>query len=283
MPDKSFKIFKKFLAKRGKADKILAEVFSMKIFSFTLMIMLMICASAFAEENPPIISVSGEGIVEATPDRAKISVGVVTRAKNPSEVQNSNAKAAANVINAIMALGIERKNISTGNYTFNPSYRHADNGKRILEGYEAANSVTIIVDDLNLVGKVIDAALNHGANQVDSLNFGLRNKNAYQDEALRLAVLDARHKAEIAARALGKSILGVPRLRKIIKWHVQWLKMPPSDMKRRLKAEFCNVQQAFTSNLKSADEKAVFIINRIHSRRSDARSGRNSHRLAIFA
>ena len=181
----------------------------MKIFSFTLMIMLMICASAFAEENPPIISVSGEGIVEATPDRAKISVGVVTREKNPSEIQNSNAKAAANVINAIMALGIERKNISTGNYTFNPSYRHTDNGKRILEGYEAANSVTIIVDDLNLVGKVIDAALNHGANQVDSLNFGLRNKTAYQDEALRLAVLDARHKAEIAARALGKSILGV--------------------------------------------------------------------------
>ena len=181
----------------------------MKIFSFTLMIMLMICASAFAEENPPIISVSGEGIVEATPDRAKISVGVVTQAKNPSEVQNSNAKAAANVINAIMALGIERKNISTGNYTFNPSYRHTDNGKRILEGYEAANSVTIIVDDLNLVGKVIDAALSHGANQVDSLNFGLRNKTAYQDEALRLAVLDARHKAEIAARALGKSILGV--------------------------------------------------------------------------
>ena len=181
----------------------------MKIFSFTLMIMLMICASAFAEENPPIISVSGEGIVEATPDRAKISVGVVTQAKNPSEVQNSNAKAAANVINAIMALGIERKNISTGNYTFNPSYRHTDNGKRILEGYEAANSVTIIVDDLNLVGKVIDAALSHGANQVDSLNFGLRNKTAYQDEALRLAVLDARHKAEIAAHALGKSILGV--------------------------------------------------------------------------
>ena len=181
----------------------------MKIFNLTVMIMLMICASAFAEENPPIISVSGEGIVEATPDRAKISVGVVTQAKNPSEVQNSNAKAAANVINAIMALGIERKNISTGNYTFNPSYRHADNGKRILEGYEAANSVTIIVDDLNLVGKVIDAALSHGANQVDSLNFGLRNKNAYQDEALRLAVLDARHKAEIVAHALGKSILGV--------------------------------------------------------------------------
>ena len=181
----------------------------MKIFSLTLLMMILICSTAFAEEIPPIISVSGEGIVEATPDRATISVGVVTREKNPSEVQNSNARAASSVINSIAALGIERKNISTGNYSFNPVYRHLENGKRILEGYEATNSVTIIVDNLNLVGKVIDAALNHGANQVNSLNFGLRNKTAYQDEALRLAVLDAKRKAEIVAATLGKSIVSV--------------------------------------------------------------------------
>ena len=181
----------------------------MKIFSLTLLMMILICSTAFAEEIPPIISVSGEGIVEATPDRATISVGVVTREKNPSEVQNSNARAASSVINSIAALGIERKNISTGNYSFNPVYRHLENGKRILEGYEATNSVTIIVDNLNLVGKIIDAALNHGANQVNSLNFGLRNKAAYQDEALRLAILDAKRKAEVVASALGKNIVSV--------------------------------------------------------------------------
>lgn len=182
----------------------------MKIFSLTLLIVMMICATTFAEEiRPPIISVSGEGMVEATPDRATISVGVVTRAKNPSAVQATNAQAATSVINSIVALGIERKNISTGNYNFNPTYRRYDNGKNEIDGYEATNSVTIIVDDLNLVGKIIDTALSHGANRVDSLNFGLRNKNSYQDEALRLAVLDARRKAEAAASALGKSILGV--------------------------------------------------------------------------
>ena len=182
----------------------------MKIFSLTLLIVMMICATTFAEEiRPPIISVSGEGMVEATPDRATISVGVVTRAKNPSAVQADNARAATSVINSIVALGIERKNISTGNYNFNPTYRRYDNGKSEIDGYEATNSVAIIVDDLNLVGKIIDTALNHGANRVDSLNFGLRNKNSYQDEALRLAVLDARRKAEVAASALGKSILGV--------------------------------------------------------------------------
>lgn len=182
----------------------------MKIFKLTFLIVMMICATSFAQElPPPIISVSGEGVVEAQPDRATISVGVVTREKNPSAVQSANAKAATSIISSIVALGIERKNISTGNYNFAPVYRHTDNGKRILDGYEATNSVTIIVDDLNLVGKIIDTALNHGANRVDSLNFGLRNKTAYQDEALRLAVLDAKRKAQVAAAALGKNILGI--------------------------------------------------------------------------
>ena len=182
----------------------------MKIFSLTLLLTMMICATTFAEEiPPPIISVSGEGTVEAQPDRATISVGVVTREKNPSAVQAANARTATSVINSIVALGVERRNISTGNYSFNPVYRHTDNGKRILEGYEATNSVTIIVDDLNLIGKIIDAALNHGANRVNSLNFGLRDKAAYQDQALRLAVLDAKRKAEVAAAALGKIIVSV--------------------------------------------------------------------------
>lgn len=182
----------------------------MKKFFVLTALLLMICATAFAEEiKPPTISVSGEGIVEAQPDRATISVAVITREKNPADVQKSNARVAAAVINSIAAQGIERKNISTGNYNFNPTYRHRDNGKSEIDGYEATNSVTVIVDDLNLVGKIIDAALAHGANRVDSLTFGLRDKNSYQDAALRLAVLDAKHKAEVVANALGKNILGV--------------------------------------------------------------------------
>ena len=182
----------------------------MKIFNVTILILMMICATTFAAEIPlPTISVSGEGLVEAKPDRASISVGVVTREKTSSAVQAANAKAAASIINSIVALGVERKNISTGNYNFTPAYRYTDNNKKIFEGYEATNSVTVVVDDLNLVGKIIDTALSNGANRVDNLNFGLRNKNFYQDEALKLAIADAKRKAEVAAAALGKNIVGV--------------------------------------------------------------------------
>lgn len=180
-----------------------------KIFYLTLVFIFMLSANVFAEENLRIISVSGEGIVETSPDRATISVGVISRDKDASKVQSESARIATEIINSIAALGVERKNIRTGNYNFRQVFRQNDNGKRIFDGYEVTNTITIVVDDIKIVGKVIDAALSHGANKVDSLQFGLRDKKNFQLEALQLAVRDARTKAEIVARELGRSIIGV--------------------------------------------------------------------------
>lgn len=180
-----------------------------KIMFATILTVLMAFSTSFAAENvnsPPIISVNGDGFVEMTPDRAKISIGVVTNAKNPSEAQNLNAQAAKSVINSIIGLGIERKNVSTSNFSIYPTRNGVKNE---ISGYEATNLVTITVDDVNLVGKIIDSALKSGANHVDGVNFGLRDKNSAQDEAIRLAILDAKHKAEVAASILGKKIVGV--------------------------------------------------------------------------
>ncbi len=170
------------------------------IFSFN--------STASAEERIPTISVSGEGVVEVAPDRATISLGVVNRDKDAAKVQADNSRIANNIIKAVTSLGIDKKNIRTGNYSFHQFYRQ-DNNRRIADGYEANNTVTVIVDDLNLVGKIIDAALANGANNVDSLEFGVRNKNNLQNDAIRLAVRDARAKAEVVAAELGKKIVGV--------------------------------------------------------------------------
>lgn len=180
----------------------------MKLLIFIVFVVLTLNSTAFAEEKIPTISVSGEGVVEVAPDRATISLGVVTRDKNAAKVQNDNSKIANDIIKAVENLGIDKKNIRTGNYSFHQYYRN-DNSRRIADGYEANNTVTVIVDDLNLVGKIIDAALANGANNVDSLEFGLKNKSNLQNEAIRLAVRDARAKAEVVAAELGKKIIGV--------------------------------------------------------------------------
>lgn len=180
----------------------------MKILILALILIFGVSSTAAAEERISTISVNGEGVIEVAPDRATISVGVVTRDKNASKVQNDNARIASEIIKSVAALGIDKKNIRTGNYSFHQYYRQ-ENNKRVADGYEANNTVTIIVDDLNLVGKVIDTSLSHGANNIDSLEFGIKNKAALQNEAIRLAVRDARAKAEVVAAELGKNIIGV--------------------------------------------------------------------------
>lgn len=180
----------------------------MKFLILAMILIFGFSSTAAAEERISTISVSGEGTVEVAPDRATISIGVVTRDKNATKVQADNSRIANEIIKAVSALGIDKKNIRTGNYSFHQYYRQ-DNNRRIADGYEANNTVTVIVDDLNLVGKVIDASLSHGANQIDSLEFGIKNKGNLQNEAIRLAVRDARAKAEVVAAELGKSIIGV--------------------------------------------------------------------------
>ncbi len=179
------------------------------ILSLAVLLVFVLSSTAFAEERLPTISVSGEGIVETSPDRATIFVGVVSRDKNATKVQNDNAQIASNIIKSVVALGVERKNIRTGNYSFRQIFHNDDKKQRVFDGYEVNNTVTIVVDDLKLVGKIIDASLSNGANNIDSLTFGIRDRTALQNEALRLAVRDARTKAEIAAAELGKTVLGI--------------------------------------------------------------------------
>ena len=179
------------------------------IFLAIFMLTFMINVTVSAEEYVPTISVSGEGVIEVPPDIATISLGVVSRNKDAAQVQSDNARIATNVINSVVALGIERRNIRTGNYNFRQVYHNDDNNRRIFDGYEVTNTVTIIVNDLSKIGKIIDSALSNGANQVDSLNFGIRDKEKFQNDALRLAVRDALKKAELAAAELGKSIVSV--------------------------------------------------------------------------
>ncbi len=181
------------------------------ILALAIAFLFSFSSTAFAAEYIPTISVNGEGNIETAPDRATISIGVVSRDKDATKVQAENARIANEIIRAVTSLGVERRNIRTGNYSFQQKYRYEgeNNRRRIFDGYEVNNTVTIVVDDLNLIGKVIDASLSHGANSINNLAFGVRDKSALQEEALRLAVADAKQKAEIIAAGLGKVIVAV--------------------------------------------------------------------------
>lgn len=152
----------------------------------------------------PVLTVSGSGQARVAPDEATVRLGVLAQAPTAREAQDRVNRTAAAVLDAVRKLGVPAERIQTAGLNLGPQYaqgRTGDQGPRIT-GYQASNTVSILVDDLAKTGPVIDAGLAAGANNLDGVEFGLRNDAAARAAALTDAVRVARAKAEALAQAL---------------------------------------------------------------------------------
>ncbi|MDD7745494.1 MAG: SIMPL domain-containing protein [Mitsuokella jalaludinii] len=183
------------------------------ILTLVCALFLMSCGAAFAapqQETPrPTLSVDGQGTGTAAPDMATVTIGVTTQGKDAAKAQNDNAWVSNQIQAAVRGLGIAEKDIQTRNYSFYPNYSTDKDRRNEVTGYTVNNSVIVVVRDIKLTGKVIDAALNNGANEINSLDFSASDTKAVRKVALLNAVQDARDKADIIAKGLGKRIVGI--------------------------------------------------------------------------
>jgi len=164
-------------------------------------------ASQEATPRSPRITVTGSGIVKASPDTAYVALGVITTGKKAQEASQTNAAASQKVMAALEKLGIAEKDIQTSNYYVQPITDPRDGTK--INGYQVSNVVRATVRKLENVGKAVDAGLDAGANNVQSVSFGLERRDAAEEQALTAAVKEARRKAETMARAAGVRIVSV--------------------------------------------------------------------------
>ena len=147
------------------------------------------------------IQVSGTAVVNVTPDRVLIQLGVQSNATTPQKVENVNSTTINRVIQALKAQGIEDKDIVTDWYVIDPIYE--DYSSLYIKGYRINNIVAITLRDISKVNKVIIAALNAGANQVVNVEFYLSNLRKYRDQAREMAMKAAQEKAQDLASAAG--------------------------------------------------------------------------------
>lgn len=157
----------------------------------------------------PQITVSSRGEVKVVPDRANVQISVQTKAETAAAAAGENAKKQKAVIDALRALGIESRDISTAGYTVYPEQRYEPNREPVIVGYNVTNTLSVELRSLPLVGPVIDAALAKGANMITSLQFYSSNTDAARQEAIAIAIRKARMDAESAAKAAGGSITGL--------------------------------------------------------------------------
>lgn len=163
-----------------------------------------------ASSDPVVITV-GEGIVQAVPDRAWITIAAESRATTAREAQRRNTEAMTPVIDKLRAAGLPPEAIRTIGYDVQYEWDYVNN-RRVGRGYVARNTIEVRIDNVERVGEFLEMSAGSGATSLGGIRFDLKDRAKLQREALRLAVADARAKAEAAASGAGRTVDRILRI-----------------------------------------------------------------------
>lgn len=163
-----------------------------------------------------LLTITAEGKSVRTPDLAVFTAGVVSEGKTAGEALTANAAAMTKVIATLKKAGIADKDIQTSQINLNPVYGQpviGPSGQMVQEprivGYQASNTVTIRSRDIKGFGKVLDALVASGSNQINGPAFQMSDPRAAMDEARGDAMKQARVRAELYAKASGLRVVRI--------------------------------------------------------------------------
>ena len=157
--------------------------------------------------NPPVPSIvtHGEATVRRAADQAFVTAAVETRARNPRDAQQQNAAGMAAVLQRLASMGLPKDAFRTLGYTVQQEADYVS-GRRVPRDFVARNAVEVRVDAIDRTGDIVDAVVQAGATSVDRVRFDVKDRVSLEREALRLAVEDARARADAAAAGAGRTI-----------------------------------------------------------------------------
>jgi uncharacterized protein YggE len=149
------------------------------------------------------ITVTGTGTVQVVPDLANIDLGVTSQGDSAAAALDGNNAAMAAVMAQLAQAGIAARDLQTSNLQLLPNWVQADGVQNPqIMGYTATNMLTAQVRDLAVLGNVLDAAVQDGANTLQGVTFAQSDPKPAEAQARAAAVQDARSRAsEIAAAA----------------------------------------------------------------------------------
>lgn len=169
------------------------------------------------------ISVSGEGEVVAPPDIANVSFTVRESATKVSDAQDKVSVKTKSALSAVRKLGVSDKDIKTQNYSSYPKYEWQEGtvscmavgcppsrpGKQVIIGYEVSQTVDVKVRDLEKVNTLVEELASAGVTEMYGPNFAIDNEDSLKAEARKIAIENARTKADVLARDLGVTLVRV--------------------------------------------------------------------------
>lgn len=166
--------------------------------------------------EPSVVHVTGRGIVEVEPDRARIRFAVETEGEDASSAARSNAELMTGVLDALRSTGGEDLSLETRGFDVRPVYERNRSGQATtprIVGYRVVNEVEVVTGDMEGIGELLDAGLSAGANRISGLSLFPSDSGPAREEAYRRAVADALVQARVMAQALGMELGDVVEIR----------------------------------------------------------------------
>ena len=152
----------------------------------------------------PVIELSVFESVAAEPDIVTIGAGVSTEARSAVEAMRLNSVEMQKVIDQILALGVEEKDIQTTGINLNARYDYdRDTQRNVFRGYEVSNRVSVTLRDIDETGAVLDALVVAGATDLNGPTFSVEDDQAAKDIARTRAVERAEQRARAYAALYG--------------------------------------------------------------------------------
>lgn len=161
------------------------------------------------EPSTRTISVTGQGTLYVKPDTVIVTLGIRTEHMSALEALSENAKRANAMIQALQTIGVRHEDIDTSSFSIYPKYTYT-NHTAVLAGYEVEHMFDITVKDVKNVGVIYETAVVNGANIARQLQFKLANEQPHYQQALAMAVKNAREKAFVLAHTLQLPLHDIP-------------------------------------------------------------------------
>jgi uncharacterized protein len=161
-------------------------------------------AGGAGEDTREGITVTGTGEVRDNPDRAGLSFSVHADGTTAAEALSAGNAKMRRVIAALKEAGVGPNQLKTDYLGVSP--RYDGEGKAGTNGYSADASLTVGDQSVEQAGRLVDIGVSAGADSVSGPSLSIAAREARYRAALKLAVRNARAKAQELAEAAGVSV-----------------------------------------------------------------------------
>lgn len=174
----------------------------MKKTIFILGLLFMTMSYAQEQKQVPMITVSGEGKVKVAPDQASIFISIETKGTKAEDVKREKDKKMDAILKFVKKSNIAKEDFQTQRVSLNPNYDY----EKKKHNYVATQTLQILLKDLSKYDALMEGLVNEGINRIDNVEFKSSKLVQLQSDARKLAIKEAKVKAEDFVSVLGQKV-----------------------------------------------------------------------------